>query len=67
MNGTVADAVASAVSKMTERMKEGEVKPTVAEFVRLLELQRELLVQDVRHIKVTWVDSLSGTEFTTEI
>ena len=52
---------------MTSKLKAGEMKPTMAEFVRLLDLQRDLLSNDVRHIKVTWVDSLNGTESTTEI
>ncbi len=65
--GSVSDAVSWAVAAMAEKLKAGEIKPTVAEFIRLLDLQRELLAEDVRHIKVTWVDSLSETEFTTEI
>jgi len=64
-NGLVA-AVDAAVAEMKKRLAEGELKPSVAEFTRLLELQRELIADDVRHIKVTWVDSLSGTESTTE-
>ena len=64
--GSVAEAVSWAVAAMTEKLKNGEMKPTVAEFIRLLDLQKELLADDIRHIKVTWVDSLNGTESTTE-
>jgi len=64
---SVPEAVAEAIAAMTDQLRSGELKPTVAEFVRLLDLQRELLAEDIRHIKVTWVDSSSGTESTTEV
>jgi len=63
---SLADSVAEAVESMSRKLKSGTLKPTVAEFVRLLELQKELLSENVKHIKVTWVDSLNGTEFTSE-
>ena len=63
----LAEAVSQAIASMSEKLKGGEVKPSVAEFTRLLELQRQLLDDNVRHIKVTWIDSLSEMEFTTEI
>lgn len=65
--GSLAEAVSLAVTAMTDKLRAGELKPTMAEFVRLLDLQRELVTEDVRHIKVTWVDSLNGTESTTEV
>jgi len=52
---------------MTSRLKQGEVKPTVGDFVRLLDLQRELVHVHINHIKLTWVDLFSETEYTTEI
>ncbi len=63
---SLAEAVAEAVAAMSRKLKSGEVKPTVAEFVRLLELQKDLLSENVKHIKITWVDSLNGTESTSE-
>lgn len=52
---------------MTNKLKEGEVKPSVGDFVRLLDLQRELVQEHVHHIKLTWVDLLNETEYTTEL
>ncbi len=65
--GSVAEAVSAAIAAMTNKLKEGEVKPTVGDFVRLLELQRDLVHEHINHIKLTWVDLLNETEYTTEI
>ncbi len=56
-----------AIASMTSKLKEGELKPSVGDFVRLLDLQRELVQENVNHIKLTWVDLSSETEYTTEL
>lgn len=59
-------AVTSAIERMQERLASGEFKMTIAEFTRLLDLQRELSAENIRHVKVTWVDPFNKTEPVTE-
>jgi hypothetical protein len=42
--------------------KEPGVKATLTDYIRLLQLRRELGDEEPREIKVTWVDSGSETE-----
>jgi hypothetical protein len=34
----------------------GEFKPTLAEYLKLVQLEREFEEEDLREVKVTWVD-----------
>ena len=58
----VREAVAKAIDVMREKIAAGELKPTVAEFIKLLELQKELNREAIREVKVTWLDLDSETE-----
>lgn len=58
----VQEAVDTAIENMRSKLINGEFKMTVGEFARLLELRKELAADTIRHVKVTWVDSLSTTE-----
>lgn len=59
-------AVAIAVQSVTEKLGNGEMKPSVADFVRLLELQQQMVADDIRDLKVSWDDSLNETESITD-
>ncbi len=59
----IRSAVARAIESMTDKLNSGDFKMTVAEFARLLELQKELSAGSIRHVKVTWVEPLDQTEF----
>ena len=50
------DAVLDAVQKS---MKANTGKATVADFIRLLQLQQDLKAEEVKEIVVTWVDPSS--------
>ena len=41
---------------MEERLEAGDVKATVADYIRLVQLQKELEEDEPTEIKVTWVD-----------
>jgi hypothetical protein len=43
--------------KMKEQMKSAEYKVSLSDFVRLLQLQKELQEETVEEIKVKWVES----------
>lgn len=36
--------------------KEAEFKPTLAEYLKLVQLEREFEEEELRELKVTWVD-----------
>jgi hypothetical protein len=52
-----AESVKKAIELFEKLLAEGGVKPTVAEYMRLLELQREIDRDELREIKVTWVET----------
>jgi len=54
-----------AISKMEKSLKEETFKPTVGDYMKLMQMERELrtAVEDVKEIRVTWVaPPESGTE-----
>jgi hypothetical protein len=63
---TVQSAVASAIDKMLKMLKEGEFKMTIGEFTRLMEFQKEILAENIRDVKVTWVNPFDETDYVSE-
>ena len=51
-----ADLVAKAIESMEHKLAASDVKATFGDFIRLLQLQKELQVEQTREIKVTWID-----------
>ena len=51
-----ADLVEKAIETIEQKLGDREVKATFADFIRLLQLQKELQADEPREIKVTWVD-----------
>lgn len=41
---------------MEQKIGEGEVKATLGDYIRLVQLQKELEEEEPRDIRVTWVD-----------
>lgn len=48
--------VDKAIRKIEEKLEQGEVKATVGDYIRLLELKKQFLADQPREIKVTWVE-----------
>jgi hypothetical protein len=44
------------LEKMEEKLGGKEVKASLADYIRLLQLHRELEEEDATEIKVTWVE-----------
>jgi hypothetical protein len=57
-----AELVDKAIQIFEKKLKDGEVKVTAGEYLRLLELQKE---DEPREVKVTWVEP-SETESSSE-
>jgi len=51
-----ADLVEKAISSIEKKLGSNDVKATFADFIRLLQLQKELQDEQPREIKVTWID-----------
>jgi hypothetical protein len=60
----VAELLGTAIRKLKERFEEKDFKPSVADYLKLVELEEELEQgsETVKEIKVTWVEPTeSGT------
>ncbi len=60
-----AELVERAIESIEQKLGSSDVKATFADFIRLLQLQKELQVEEPREIKVTWIDP-SATESASE-
>ena len=60
----VSDTLERAIQSVEERIQAKDFKPTIAEFLKLVQLSKELAQDDVKEIRVTWVEpavtSLTG-------
>jgi hypothetical protein len=48
--------VSEAIAKIEGKLSSGEVKATVGDFIRLLQLEKELEEEQPREVKVAWVE-----------
>jgi hypothetical protein len=60
-----ADLLENAIQSIEKKLGAGDLKATFADFIRLLQLQKELQAGEPREIKVTWIDP-SQTESASE-
>ena len=59
----VGDVLTSVVEKMEGKLKASEFKPSLADFLRLVQLEKEIGEEKPKEIKVTWVEPVkSSTE-----
>jgi hypothetical protein len=52
----IANLLKSLTEGMESRIKAQEVKPSVAEYLKLLQIEQELEQESPKEIKVTWVE-----------
>ena len=60
-----AGLVEKALHSIEQKLGSSEVKATFGDFIRLLQLQKELQIDRPQEIKVTWIES-SETESASE-
>jgi hypothetical protein len=48
--------VKQAIRQIGEKIESNELKPTVGDFIRLLQLEKELLEETPKEIKVSWIE-----------
>jgi hypothetical protein len=51
------DAVNKIIQNLEQKMSGGEVKATLGDYIRLLQLQKEMNEEQPTEITVTWVDA----------
>jgi hypothetical protein len=52
----VSKTLERAIQTVEERILAKDFKPTIAEFLKLVQLSKELAQDDVKEITVTWVE-----------
>ncbi len=57
-----AELVSEVLQKMEQRLVSDELKPTVGDFIRLLQLEKELAEEQPKEIKVSWVEPGAKSE-----
>jgi hypothetical protein len=57
-----AEVVEQIIEKVEQKLGEGDVKATVGDYIRLVQLQKELEDEEPGEITVKWVDPESETE-----
>jgi hypothetical protein len=60
-----AELLDKAIQRMEEKLGSADVKATFGDFIKLLQLQKEMQVDQPREIKVTWIEP-SETESASE-
>ena len=55
-SATRAELLDKAIRSIEEKLGSSDVKATFADFIRLLQLQKELQTDQPREIRVTWID-----------
>jgi hypothetical protein len=53
----VLELLESAIAKLESRFETKDFKPTVAEYLKLMQMEKDLESEQVQEIKVTWVES----------
>lgn len=52
----VSDALEQTIKAIETKIKSKDFKPTMAEYLKLIQLEKELKQGDAKEIKVTWVE-----------
>lgn len=63
---TKQELIAEVMGTIEKRIDEDELKPTVGDFIRLLQLEREIEEEQPKEIKVSWVDPSESKDAATE-
>ena len=60
----VSNLLDKAIKSFEKRIEEEDFKPTIAEYLKLVQLEQESQQESVKEIKVTWIDptTTSNTE-----
>ena len=57
-----AEAVRKMLLKLEKKVESGELKGTLGDYIRLIQLQKEMTPETPSEIRVTWVEPKKRTE-----
>lgn len=58
----VSEALEKAIKAVETKIKSKDFKPTMAEYLKLIQLEKELKQESAKEIKVTWVEPAEKSE-----
>jgi hypothetical protein len=58
----VSDALEKTIKAIELKIKSNDFKPTMAEYLKLIQMEKELRQDDAKEIKVTWVEPAETSE-----
>ena len=64
--GSREEALDRILKKVEDQLVGGEFKATVADYLRLIQLRKEMVDERPREIEITWVNSLAGEDSSDE-
>ena len=53
----VSELLEATITKMAEKLKSDDFKPSIGDYLKLVQLEQELEEDGAKEIKVTWVES----------
>ncbi len=56
----ITELLTQAMATLESRIKEKELKPTVGDYLKLLQMEQEFEQESPKEIKVTWVEPAAG-------
>jgi hypothetical protein len=58
----IANLLAKAISGMESRLQSEDYKPSIADYLKLLQFEQEFERETPKEIKVTWVEGTEGSK-----
>lgn len=58
----VGQVLASVIEKMEEKLATNEFKPSLADYLKLVQMEKEIGDEAPKEIKVTWVEPVKPSE-----
>ena len=55
-NARISKFLENAMKQFEERLENDDIKPTVGDYLKLMQIEKELDRDEAKEIKVTWVD-----------
>lgn len=59
--GKRTEAVRALIAIVEKKIKDGEMKPTLGDYIKLVQMQKDIEEEQPRDIQVTWVDPKEGS------
>ena len=56
------ELIESAITKLEDKLKGADFKPTLADYLKLMQLEKEFQQEQVKEIKVSWVTPAPSSE-----